>query len=327
MKRFIPFMKSDPLVAVVRLQGAIMANPRGAGLSDQAIAPAIERAFKKGKPVAVALAINSPGGSPAQSSLIAVAHPAAGRGKGRAGARLRGGCRGLGRLLAGLRGGQDLGRQDLDPRLHRRDFRGFGFHEAIAKIGVERRVHTAGESKSILDPFRPEKAEDVERLKALQAELHETFIDHVKSSRGDRLQDHPGAFHRRVLDRQQVGRTGAADGIGHLVPKMKELFGDKTRFAVYGQKRSLFGRFGLSLASESPRGWRSARPTRGSACRDAQDRLAVPDLHGRARHVRAPAPAQDHPAQGGLPKPRLCKSCGRYNLRGGPCPHCSEGQG
>jgi ClpP class serine protease len=71
MKRFVPFMKSDPLVAVVRLQGAIMANSRGAGLSDQAIAPAIERAFKKGKPVAVALAINSPGGSPAQSSLIA----------------------------------------------------------------------------------------------------------------------------------------------------------------------------------------------------------------------------------------------------------------
>jgi signal peptide peptidase SppA len=208
MKRFIPFMKSDPLVAVVRLQGAIMANPRGAGLSDQAIAPAIERAFRKGKPVAVALAINSPGGSPAQSSLIA--------------SRIR-------RLAdekevpvhafvedVAASGGYWLACAADRIWADRTSILGsigvisasFGFHEAIARIGVERRVHTAGESKSILDPFRPEKAEDVERLKALQNELHETFIDHVKTSRGGRLHRSSRAFHRRVLDRGQSGRTG-----------------------------------------------------------------------------------------------------------------------
>jgi ClpP class serine protease len=126
----------------------------------------------------------------------------------------------------------------------------FGFHEAIARIGVERRVHTAGESKSILDPFRPEKAEDVERLKALQNELHETFIDHVKTSRGDRLTDHPELFTGAFWTGGKAVELGLADGIGHLVPKMKELFGEKTRFAVYGQKRNLFGRFGLSMASD-----------------------------------------------------------------------------
>jgi ClpP class serine protease len=80
--------------------------------------------------------------------------------------------------------------------------------------------------------------------------LHETFIDHVKSSRGDRLQDHPELFTGAFWTGGKAVELGLADGIGHLVPKMKELYGDKTRFAVYGQKRSLFGRFGLSLASE-----------------------------------------------------------------------------
>jgi signal peptide peptidase SppA len=250
MKRFVPFMKSDPLVAVVRLQGAIMANPRGAGLSDQAIAPAIERAFKKGKPAAVALAVNSPGGSPAQSSLIA--------------ARIR-------RLSeekkvpvhafvedVAASGGYWLACAADKIWADQTSIlgsigvisAGFGFHDAIAKIGVERRVHTAGASKSILDPFRPEQAEDVERLKALQGELHETFINHVTSSRGDRLQDHPELFTGAFWTGNKSVELGLADGIGHIVPKMKELFGEKTRFAVYGQKRGLFGRVGLSLASE-----------------------------------------------------------------------------
>jgi serine protease SohB len=250
MKRFIPFMKSDPLVAVVRLQGAIMASPRGAGLSDQAIAPAIERAFRKGKPAAVALAINSPGGSPVQSSLIA--------------ARIR-------RLAeekevpvhafvedVAASGGYWLACAGdhiwADPSSILGSIgvisAGFGFHEAIAKIGVERRVHTAGTSKSILDPFRPEKEEDVARLKALQGDIHEAFIDHVKSRRGARLSDDPELFTGAFWTGAKSVELGLADGIGHLVPKMKELYGDKTRFAVYGPRRSLFGRVGLSLASE-----------------------------------------------------------------------------
>ncbi len=250
MKRFLPFVKSDPLVAVVRLQGAIMANPRGGGLSDQAIAPAIERAFKKGKPAAVALAINSPGGSPAQSSLIA--------------SRIR-------RLAdekdvpvhafvedVAASGGYWLACAADKIWADQTSIlgsigvisAGFGFHEAIAKIGVERRVHTAGTSKSILDPFRPEKAEDVERLKALQLELHETFIAHVTSSRGDRLAEDPELFTGAFWTGNKSVDLGLADGIGHLVPKMKELYGDKTRFAVYGPKRSFFSRFGMSLASE-----------------------------------------------------------------------------
>jgi serine protease SohB len=249
MKRFIPFVKSDPLVAVVRLQGMIMANPRGTGLSDQSTAPAIERAFRRGKPSAVALAINSPGGSPVQSSLIA--------------ARIR-------RLAAekevpvhafvedvAASGGYWLacaGDQiwaDHSSILGSIGVisAGFGFHEAIDKIGVERRVYTAGESKSILDPFRPEKEEDVARLKTLQADIHDAFIGYVKSRRGERLSDDPELFTGAFWTGKGSIERGLADGIGHLVPKMKEIFGDKTKFAVYGPKRSLFGRFGISLGS------------------------------------------------------------------------------
>jgi serine protease SohB len=250
MKRFIPFLKSDPLVAVVRLQGAIIANPRGAGLSDQAVAPAVERAFHRGKPAAVALAINSPGGSPVQSALIA--------------ARIR-------RLAeekkvpvhafvedVAASGGYWLAcagdRIWADPSSILGSIgvisAGFGFQEAIARIGVERRVYTAGESKSILDPFRPEKAEDVARLKALQGDIHEAFIAHVKARRGARLSDDPELFTGAFWTGAKSVELGLADGIGHLVPKMKELFGEKTRFSVYGPKRGLFSRVGLSLASE-----------------------------------------------------------------------------
>ncbi|MFW5881801.1 MAG: S49 family peptidase, partial [Roseicyclus sp.] len=210
----------------------------------------VERAFRRGKPVAVALAINSPGGSPVQSSLIAsrirrlaeekmlpvhafVEDVAASGGYWLA-------CAGD-RIWADT--SSILGSIGVISA-------GFGFQEAIAKIGVERRVHTAGESKAILDPFRPEKQEDVARLKALQGDIHEAFIAHVKTRRGERLSDDPELFTGAFWTGARSVELGLADGIGHLVPKMKELFGDKTRFAVYGPKRGFFGRVGLGLASE-----------------------------------------------------------------------------
>lgn len=249
MKRFIPFLKNDPVVAVVRLQGAIMANARG-GLSDQSIGPAIERAFRKGKPAAVALSINSPGGSPVQSSLIA--------------ARIR-------RLSeekdipvhafvedVAASGGYWLAcaadKIWVDPSSIVGSIgvisAGFGFTEAIAKLGVERRVHTSGKSKSVLDPFRPEREEDVARLKNLQEDIHTAFIDHVTARRGARLSDDPELFTGAFWTGSRGVALGLADGIGHVVPKMKEIYDEKTRFAVYGQKRGLAARFGLNLTQE-----------------------------------------------------------------------------
>ncbi|MCB2103863.1 MAG: S49 family peptidase, partial [Rhodobacteraceae bacterium] len=171
MKRILDVFRARPRVAVIRLQGVISAGARG-GLSDHALAPTIERAFRRGKPKAVALVINSPGGSPVQSALIA--------------ARIR-------RLAeerkmpvhafvedVAASGGYWLATAADDIWLDANSVAGsigvisagFGFADLMARHGIERRVHTAGASKSFLDPFRPEKAEDVERLRAILEPIH-----------------------------------------------------------------------------------------------------------------------------------------------------------
>ncbi|MDU8944026.1 S49 family peptidase [Ovoidimarina sediminis] len=249
MKRFIPFVKSDPVVPVIRLQGMIASMARGTALNDTGLAPLIEKAFSKGKPAAVALTINSPGGSPAQSSLIA--------------ARIR-------RLAdekkikvyafvedVAASGGYWLATAADEIWVDQNSVvgsigvisAGFGFHEFISRHGVERRLYTAGKSKSMLDPFQPEKPEDVARLKEIQGQIHDTFIDHVKTRRGARLAEED-LFTGEIWVGQAAVDKGLADGIGHVVPKMKEVFGDKVRLVPFQQRRPLLARFGASLGDD-----------------------------------------------------------------------------
>ncbi|WP_095588386.1 S49 family peptidase [Actibacterium ureilyticum] len=247
MKRWIPFVKSAPTVAVVRLSGVIAAGNRPGMLNDVTLAPVLEKAFKRGKPDAVALLINSPGGSPAQSSLIA--H------------RIR-------RLSAetdvpvyafvedvAASGGYYLAVAADTIWLDHHSIAGsigvissgFGFQDLIARYGVERRVHTAGRSKSFLDPFQAEKSDDVARLKQLQEQIHATFIGFVTERRGARLSDNPDLFTGEVWIGQGAVDAGLADGVAHLEPKMKEIFGDKVGFNRYTLRRSLFQRFGAQM--------------------------------------------------------------------------------
>ncbi|NNL34686.1 MAG: S49 family peptidase [Silicimonas sp.] len=251
MRRFIPFVKSPPLVSVIRLQGMIAAQARGAALNDAGLAALIQRAFSRGKPSAVALSVNSPGGSPTQSSLIA--------------SRIR-------RLAdekdikvysfvedVAASGGYYIAAAADEIWVDRHSIVGsigvisasFGLDQFIERHGIERRVYTAGKSKSMLDPFRPEKAEDVERLKELQEHIHSGFIDHVKSRRGDRLDRERDLFTGDIWVGDGALPTGLIDGVGHLVPKMKEVFGDKVQFKVYAQKRPFLSRFGASLAGDA----------------------------------------------------------------------------
>ena len=127
----------------------------------------------------------------------------------------------------------------------------FGAHEFIAKHGIERRVYTSGESKSQLDPFKPEDPKDVERIKAVGSEIHEAFIEHVKAARRDKLADDPSLFTGEFWVGQKAVDLGLADGIGHLVPFMKEKFGKDVKFAVLGPKKSLFKRFGAQIAEDA----------------------------------------------------------------------------
>ncbi len=236
-------------VNLVRLQGAIAAEGRGR-LSDAALAPVLERAFRAGRPAAVALVINSPGGSPTQSALI--------------GARIR-------RLAAETKtpvhafvedaaasGGYWLAAAADDIHCDATSILGsigviyssFGAAEAITRLGVERRIHTAGRSKSQLDPFRPENPEDIARLKHLLEQMHEVFIAHVKARRGERLQDDT-LFDGRFWLGADAVRLGLADGIGHPVPVLKARYGEKVRIVPYGIRRPFLARFGMTLAGEA----------------------------------------------------------------------------
>lgn len=245
-------LRARAFVTVLRLEGVIGAGPRlGApALSDAGLAPLIEAAFGRGRPRAVALAINSPGGSPAQSSLIA--------------ARIR-------RLAdekavpvhafvedVAASGGYWLAtaadRIHVDPNSIVGSIgvisASFGFPEFLARHGVERRVHTAGEDKSLLDPFRPERPQDVERLKRLQAAIHDNFIAQVQARRGARLKGE-SLFSGEIWVGRGAVEVGLADDVGHLAPTMRALYGKEVRFRVMTPRRPLIRRLGLPGVSEA----------------------------------------------------------------------------
>ena len=128
---------------------------------------------------------------------------------------------------------------------------GFGAHDFLARYGIERRVHTAGKSKSMLDPFRPEKEEDVQRLTSMLEQIHENFITHVKTRRGDKLVESDDLFTGEIWIGQKAVDQGLADALGHIVPVMKEKFGKGVRFRRYDLRRPFWQRFGAQVAQDA----------------------------------------------------------------------------
>jgi ClpP class serine protease len=118
----------------------------------------------------------------------------------------------------------------------------FGFQGLIRKIGIERRVHTAGRNKATLDPFRPERKEDVERLKALQLEIHETFIDLVRERRGTKLSDDPNLFTGLFWTAKRGIELGLVDALGDMRSVLKQRYGDKTRLQLVTPARGFIAR-------------------------------------------------------------------------------------
>ncbi len=243
-------LNRGPRVNLVRMHGIISASGRGR-ISDATLAPVLERAFRQGRPQAVALAINSPGGSPVQSALIA--------------GRIR-------RLAeqfdvkvhafvedVAASGGYWIAAAADEIVADRVSILGsigvvsggFGAPEAIAKLGLERRIYTAGRNKSQLDPFRPENPEDVARLQRLLDQMHEAFIDHVRARRGARLNDGAEIFTGEFWLAEEAIKLGLADALGHAVPHLKATYGEKVRIAAYGIRRPFLSRFGLALAEDA----------------------------------------------------------------------------
>ena len=233
-------VEGGPLVNVLRLDGVIgrASGPRRGGMALSDMAESIEKAFKGPQLSAVALAINSPGGSPVQSALIATRIRAlAAENEVPVYAFCEDVAASGGYWLA-------CAADEIyaDPASIVGSigvvFAGFGFPEMLAKIGVERRVHTAGEKKAILDPFKSEDQEDVEILKELQADIHEQFKDHVRERRGDKLQaDESVLFSGEFWTGNRALGLGLVDGLGDLRSVMRERYGEKVKLRVVGRRR------------------------------------------------------------------------------------------
>ena len=267
LARLIPprLRKSLPIVHHVRLHGAIgMGTPLRPALTAKDIEPVLERAFSRKGIAAVALSINSPGGSAVQSALIHGRIKAlAKKHKQRVIVFCEDVAASGGYWLA-CAGDEIYADESSIVGSIGVIAAGFGFVEAMAKLGVERRVHTAGESKAILDPFQPEKKEDVERLLAIQSDVHDAFKRLVRDSRKDKLKGEEkelfsGAFWsgRRALE------LGLIDGIGHLPDILERKFGRRVvirtiqPFQGFGLKR-----FGLGAGAEAAEGLVEALETR-----------------------------------------------------------------
>jgi signal peptide peptidase SppA len=239
-----------PVVAVLRLGGVIASGAMlgRAGLNLAGLAGPIEAAFSLRRVKAVALAINSPGGSPVQSALIA------GRLRQMADEKKL-------PLFAfaedvAASGGYWLATAAdeifADPSSIVGSIgvisSGFGFTGLIDRIGVERRLHTSGERKSFLDPFRPEQPEDVARLKGLQAELHDNFKAQVLARRGAKLSADPAVlFSGEFWTGARAKELGLIDGLGDLRSVMRARFGDRVKLRRVGPPRSwLRRRLGLN---------------------------------------------------------------------------------
>lgn len=244
--RLVPrrFRTDIPVVPVVRLTGVIgVVTPLRPGLLLSTIAKSLERAFTTPHARAVALIINSPGGSPSQSHMI---------------------FRRIRQLAdekkipvlafvedVGASGGYMLACAGDEIICNEFSIVGsigvvgatFGFTELMQKVGIERRLYTSGDRKAMLDPFLPEKPDDVKRIKAIQQQIHEGFIALVKDRRGSKLKGSDKIlFSGEFWTAQKAIELGLADRIGDLRSTLRERFGEKVHTPLVSAQRSLFGR-------------------------------------------------------------------------------------
>ena len=245
------FQNPAPVVAILPLEGVIGSGSRfSTALNLAGVEDKIKQAFDVNNVKAVALAVNSPGGSPVQSELI---------------------MRRIQKLSeekeipvfafaedVAASGGYMISLAAKEIYAHEASIigsigvisAGFGFNKAIEKIGVERRVYAAGDNKSILDPFQPEKDKDIKLLKELQKEIHDFFKSLVKERRGDKLKGTQKVmFSGQFWAGREALKLGLVDGIGDLHTIMKEKLGDKTKFKrIKEEKGFIKSLLGISAA-------------------------------------------------------------------------------
>ena len=246
VQRLIPkkFRKEGTVVPVVRLHGAIMAGGSQfrPALNLATAAPALEKAFAYKDAPAVAISINSPGGSPVQSRLIFQRIRELAAEKDKHVLVFVEDVAASGGYMIALAGDEIF----ADPTSIVGSIGvvsgGFGFPEMLKKLGVERRVYTAGTNKAILDPFQPEREDEIEYLKSLQIEIHQVFIDMVKERRGARLADDPDLFSGLFWTGTRGRALGLVDGLSDMRSELKRRYGPKTRLELVSAPKGMFGR-------------------------------------------------------------------------------------
>jgi len=235
---FTLFGIGRPVVSVIELRGAIGDAATGRrGLCLSRLAPAIELAFKPSRLAAVALSINSPGGSPVQARMI---HDAIRRRADKKKTPVYSFIEDVGAsggYLLALAGDEIYADASSVIGSIGVISAGFGFVEAIARIGVERRVHTAGADKGQLDPFRREKPDDVARLHALLDDMHAEFIGLVKQRRGGRLGGAEDIFSGAFWTAGAALDRGLIDGKAHLGDFIEARFGENVRVRRFSPDR------------------------------------------------------------------------------------------
>ena len=246
--------RGKTVIPVVRLHGVIAAEQRQGRLNINTVAPLLQRAFAIKPAPVVAIVVNSPGGSPVQSRLISKRIRDLANEHNKPVIVFVEDAAASGGYFIAVAGDEII----VDPSSIVGSIgvimAGFGFVGTLEKLGIERRVHTAGNNKSTLDPFLPEKASDVDRIKQFELDIHQVFIDHVKTGRAGKLKAADDIlFTGEWWTGLRGVELGLVDAIGDLHETLRGRYGKDIELKVIEPKRSWFGlpRIGFSTAGLS----------------------------------------------------------------------------
>lgn len=272
--RLLPWRRRRPVVAVLRLAGVIGSGSVGrGGLSLKSMAEPLARAFATRRVRAVALAINSPGGAAVQSALIFRRIRAMAEEKKLPVYAFIEDVGASGGYMLACAGDEIFADASSIVGSIGVVSAGFGFQDAMRRLGIERRIHAEGERKGMLDPFQAERPDDVARLKAIQKDAHAAFADLVRLRRGDRLKaGEDSLFDGGVVSGRQAVALGLIDGLGDLRDVMRERFGDTVRF--------------VQVATEPRYPWPFSRLVAAPAGADAMAASWIAAIEARAAWAR-----------------------------------------
>jgi len=244
------FFKKTKVISHLRLTGVIGNVGKfrqGIEFSNQE--ETIKKAFSVKKAAAVAITINSPGGSPVQSHLIyKFIREQAKKNKKKVIVFAEDVAASGGYLIA-CAGDEIYANASSIVGSIGVIYSSFGFKDLIQKVGIQRRIYTAGKNKSTLDPFMEEKEEDINRLKNIQLELHQEFIDVVEASRGNKLKKENGVeiFTGEFWSGKKAKELGLIDGIGNAEQVLREKFGEEVEIKNFEKAKGWLAR---KLSSE-----------------------------------------------------------------------------